>query len=241
MTNEPGFAGRPLKELLGKGNTLGRTNATLEELLTLKQVKTGEEPEVVTFELPIQYDTMTNIGSLQLLIDPEVRRAVRTWDAEPAARPEFHRVIKGTNGNCRIQWSTIFISPGKHFLMTEFAVEGHGPGYSEDEWYVVHGPMAPFEITNVCYFDIVSTTYDPTNGGALYAFLAESNATYEVELKAASGQHVRGFKGKTTNGVVDIRWDAKDEEGKYYGGGWLDTIFDITLTDSKKHQKLKGP
>ncbi|MDB6058912.1 MAG: hypothetical protein JWO95_2756 [Verrucomicrobiales bacterium] len=242
MTNEPTYAGRPLKGLLGIRNSLGRTNASLEELLTLKQVKSNQEPEVVTFELPIQYDVLTNLGSLQLLIDPEVSRAVRTWDTEPAAHPEFHRVIEGSNGLARIEWSTIFIPPGKHFLMTEFAVEGRqDTSFSRDEWYVVHGPMIPFEITNVCYFDIVSTTYDPTNGGPLYAFVAESNATYKAELKAPSGKHIRSFQGTITNGIMDIRWDAKDEDGHYYGNGWVDTFFDVVLTDSGRHQRLKGP
>jgi hypothetical protein len=242
MTNEPAYAGRPLKYLLSIRNSLGRTNASLEELLTLTQVKTSQEPEVVTFELPIQYEVATNLGSLRLLIDPEVRRAVRVWDPEPGADPEFHRIIQGSNGLARVEWSTIFIPPGKHFLMMELEIEGRpGSRYSANDWYVVHGPMVPFEITNVCYFDIVSTTYDPTNGGPLYAFLAESNATYKAELQAPSGKHIRGFEGTITNGILDIRWDAKDEEGHLYGGGWVDTFFDIVLTGSGRHQRLKGP
>jgi hypothetical protein len=241
MTNEPTYAGRPLKQLLAKGNSVGHPDPTLEELLTLQQIKTGQEPEVVTFELPIQHDVTTNLGTLLLLIDPETPRAVRTWEHKGAEQPELHRVIKGTNGNCRIEWSTIFVPPGKHFVMTELAVEGVRSRFNEDEWYVVHGPMVPFEITNVCYFDIVSATYDPTNGGPFYGFTAEPNARYQVELKSPAGKRVCGFKGETTNGVIDLRWDAKYEDGKLYGGGWVDTFWDIELTGSGRHQKLKGP
>src|SRR5439155_8365426 len=66
---EPTFRGRPLNEVLRNEKNAGINPLTLEELLTLKPVATGEEPEKVTFEAPINYDALTNLGSLNLYID----------------------------------------------------------------------------------------------------------------------------------------------------------------------------
>ena len=50
---EPSFRGRPLSEALRNENTPATNKTTVDELLTLRQVATGEEPETVMFEAPV--------------------------------------------------------------------------------------------------------------------------------------------------------------------------------------------
>ena len=59
------MGGDRLSELLS--NRPGTNQPSLFELLTLKQVVTGAEPETVAFELPIRYEALTNLGELVLM------------------------------------------------------------------------------------------------------------------------------------------------------------------------------
>ena len=70
--------------------------------LTLTQVITGDEPDVVTFELPISYNALTNIGGLNLNINGI---DVTLEDFGPA-----------TNGNCLMNWNTTYDPPGHCYL-----------------------------------------------------------------------------------------------------------------------------
>jgi hypothetical protein len=57
---EPNYRGQPLSKYLRNNESPGTNQLTLDQMLTLKEVMTGGEPQVVTFQLPISYDVVTN-------------------------------------------------------------------------------------------------------------------------------------------------------------------------------------
>jgi len=69
VTNEPNHEGHPLAEVLRNSNTTGTNQLTFAELLTLKQIITGAEPETVTFEIPATYEVLKDICTPHLYLD----------------------------------------------------------------------------------------------------------------------------------------------------------------------------
>lgn len=63
------YEGKPLAEVLRNANTAGTNHLTLGQILTLTPTITGQEPETITFKVPINYDVMTNIAELFLNVD----------------------------------------------------------------------------------------------------------------------------------------------------------------------------
>src|SRR5207244_2661106 len=86
QSQEPTYGGQPLGKLLRNPKAPGTTLFTLDELMTVRQVSTGKEPDIATFELPILYDVATNIGALHLLVDagPEPRNDVSSASSAEA-------------------------------------------------------------------------------------------------------------------------------------------------------------
>src|ERR1043166_7404122 len=58
-TSESNYQGKLLSQILRNETVLGTNQVTLNELLTLKQTITGNEPEVISFEVPLSYDALT--------------------------------------------------------------------------------------------------------------------------------------------------------------------------------------
>lgn len=227
-TREPTYQGQPLSKVLRNAKVSGNASLTLDELLTVKQITTGEEPDIATFEVPISYDVVTNIGSLHLLVD-----------ADPEADSnsdggELQECNRSTNGNCLLVWNTTYDPPGKHFVQAKLLYE------EKEESSEIKGPLVPFFSTNVCQFDPFYSQFDST-GAILYAKLPESNGIYTIELKSPAGVHVRTFTGSTSNGVIHVHWDLTADNGKTYTNDSVDSVFHVTLPDSGRSQTLKGP
>src|SRR5436305_671984 len=58
--NASSLNGKWVSDML-RNESLGKTN-TLVEMLTLHQVNSGAEPETITFEAPIKFDAVANVG-----------------------------------------------------------------------------------------------------------------------------------------------------------------------------------
>lgn len=80
--------GTPLSTLLCNTEAARTNRLTLKEMLTLRQIITGQEPEIVTFKVPIRYDALVKLGALALLVDTNnddsnegcvVRRTARSY------------------------------------------------------------------------------------------------------------------------------------------------------------------
>jgi hypothetical protein len=232
-TNDPPYQGRPLSELLRNPATPSTNHLTLAEMLTLKQTFTGAEPEIVTFELPINYDVVTNLGNLALFIDPSGVEDEYSDEGFQAAASECQRA---TNGNCFLVWNTIYEAPGKHALMAGLIL---GESRSTNDF--VNGPVAPFVVSNLCQFSLGSATFQPETGVDLRARLQESNATFRIELKPPAGAVVKTITGSTSNGILKAHWDLIDDHGRRCTNDSYDSVFHITLPDSGRSQTLKGP
>jgi hypothetical protein len=219
---EPQYRGRPMSEILQKEQR--GPKLTLDELLTLKQVVTGEEPNIATFNVPLGYDEVTNIANLHLVLDGE----------------DHGECFRSTNGHCLLAWNTTFSAWGQHALQAELSYNEPGKALSE-RWHTYRGPVVPFFSSNLCQFKEFYSTYDPAYGATLYARLPELNGTYSIEVKSPSGKHVKTFTGTTRNSIIDVHCDLIDEHGQAYTNGSFDTVFDVTLPDSGRSQTIKGP
>jgi hypothetical protein len=240
-TIEPLYLGQPLGEALRTKLTIADTNKlSLAEMLTLRPIHTGSEPETLTFELPIKYDALTNIGELKLQIDPiKDRDFYEDWDAE------MFVCSRATNGNCLLVWSTIFEAPGKHALRTALVWQAPsetsrtGPYYGKQNMTV--GPVAWFDVTNLCQFSLSSAHFYPEHGVMLRARLVESNVVYTAEIEAPSGDVLKTLEGTNSDGVLELFWDLKDERGTLCTNTEYRTVFHITLPDSGRAQTIRGP
>ena len=230
-STEPKFRGRPLSEALLNKSAAGTNRFTLDDLLTLKQVTTGEEPEKATFELPVNHDVLTNIGTPYLLVDP-----VRDDDSDEGCVAGEFECRRATNGNCLIVLSTIYESPGKHALQLGFELNER----VRDDKPIV-GPITPFVVSNLCQFSLTSAHFNPAFGATLRGKLPESNGTYSLEISSPRGERLRTLNGATSNGVIKVFWDLTDERGRKCTNNAYDTLVHITLPDSGRSQTLKGP
>jgi hypothetical protein len=233
VPNEPAIQGRPLSQVLRNEAASGTNQLTLTEMLTLKQVITGGAPEIATFELPIKYDVLTNLGSLHLWIDCN---GVRDEDSDTGYDAEELECNPATNGNCLLVWNTIYEVPGKHAIQA--GLVRNEPASSEED---ISGPVAPFVVSNLCQFSLSSASFQPATGVNLLARLPESNGTFRVELKSPDGECLRTINGNTSNGVIKAHWDLIDDHGRACTNESYDSVFHITLPDSGRSQTLKGP
>jgi hypothetical protein len=221
--------GHWVSDLLRNENLTG-TN-TLTDMLTLHQVITGAEGETITFEAPIKFDAVTNVGTLALWID--LSKSDSLEDGEGAAAQV--EISRATNGNCLLAWHTIFETPGRHALQM-------GLGLESGNWHkLVAGPIAVFEVTNLCQFSESSANFDSATGAWLFARLPEQKGDYSMEIFSLDGKRVKTITGTTRNGVIEVFWDLVGDDGKKLADQTFSTVFHIKLTDSGREQTLKGP
>jgi hypothetical protein len=205
-----GLVGR-IKRALGM-NPLDASNP-----LALRQVFTGQEREIATFEVPISWGVLTNIGGLNLNLDGI---DVTLEDCNPA-----------TNGNCLLSWNTTYDPPGPHCLEAQLTV-----GSSDPDAVILSGvgAITLFNSRNVLRFFESDALYD-TNGAYLDAQLAAQNANYIIELYDPSttpATLLTTISNSTANGMIQEDWDLTYNNGSNsFAGSAFDAVFDVTLLD----------
>jgi len=224
------FQGKALSKLLRNAESAGTNSPTLHEMLSLRPVTTGQEPDIVSFEIPIKYDALTNLGGLQLLIDSAPGR-----DVESEAG-EMQGCERATNGNCRLSWNTTYDAPGKHFLQAHLVCATD----NDSDDLEVQGPLTTYFSSNICQFDPALSSMDE-KGVTLYAKLSEPVGNYTIDLKSPDGVIVKTLTGSTSNSVIKVHWDLLCEKGQRYTNDSVDSVFHVTLPDSGRSQTLKGP
>jgi len=224
------YRGKSLSKLLRNDATAGTNIVTLNDMLTLQPLTTGKEQGIITFELPIKYDALTNLGGIQLLVDGEPSK-----DAENEAG-EIRGCERSANGNCLLKWNSTYDSPGKHFLQAQLVCSTD----SDSDDLEVQGPLIPFLSTNICQFDPEMSSLDE-KGVTLQARVAEPIGFYSIDLKSPDGILVRTLTGTTSNGLIKVYWNLINENGQRYTNDSMDSVFHITLPGSGRSQVLKGP
>jgi hypothetical protein len=142
---------------------------------------------------------------------------------------------RATNGNCLLNWNTTYEPPGLHALQARLFYRANTNGWDESQ---VIGPPAPFFSSNLCQF-FESASFFTSRGAGLYARLPESNGVYKIELASLEKEPIKTFTGATSNGVVDVEWDARDQHGQLYTNDSPQATFTITLTNSGRSQSTK--
>lgn len=225
------FGGRPAAEFLR--NAASTSNRlSLAELMTPRQVLTGNEPEDLTFEFPVNYDVITNHGFFLLLdadMDPGSMFA-------PDCGAKIQERSRAPNGDCLLVWHTIFDPPGQHALQVELTwYNANGA----ETW--CRGPAISVATSNLCQFSLDSATYDVELGATFHARLPEANGLYTIECVSTNGEHLKTITGSTTNGEFNTVWNLVDDHGHRLTGETFNSIVHITLPDSGRTQTLRGP
>ena len=223
---EPKLDGVPLTEVLSNGKPSSRL--TLDEMLTLKRIVTTNDPDIVTLELPISYDVITNEHkfhlALRLLLDAPANDA--------ATYGSFQDCEQADNGDCLLVWNTRYDPPGQHALQARLY-------YGRDS-LEIRGPVEPFFSSNLFQFEPFYGSFGP-NGATLYAKLAERNGIYTIELTSPSGAHLKTFHGTTSNGIIDVDWNLIDDQGRRFTNDSFNTSYNITLPDSGRSENQIAP
>ena len=192
---------------------------------------------MATFELPINYDVLTNIGRLKLLCDADPREDY----GNEAEVQDCERTI---NGNCRLVWDTTYDPPGKHFLQARLSIHNppaRGPRRNFDTGETtLKGPLFAFVSTNVIQFLPLGNVL--TDKGAFFQIkLAQPVGSYSLKLTSASGEPIRTITGSTTNGIAEVRWDLTDDHGKRYTNDSLNSTWTVTFPDAPKDASTNAP
>ncbi len=220
---DPTFQGKPLSEFLQSQPGPATRELTLEELLSARRIIAGGEPDMATFEVPIRYDVVKKIGELRLLVDE--------------SHDSLQECSRATNGNCLLTWNTTYDPPGQHALQAELDCTEKGGDWRTLE---VRGPVIPYYSSNVLQF-FEGTGLFTDKGATLYAKLAETHGIYTIELQSPTGEHIKTILGTTSNGVINVFWDLKDDHGNKYTNNSLKAVFNVTLPDSGRSQSTRGP
>ena len=222
--------GQPLNKLIVNKKTTGTNEISLDALFTLKQVITGDEPEIITYELPISYDVLTNMKPTDLDLSLDESPGFDNYFFEPTLRA----CRRATNGDCLLAWNTSYEHPGQHALQALLELFDFG-GHRQ---FYVKGPAIPYFSSNLCWFFLSDSMFSDS-GAFLDAELPESNGVFSIEIKTLSGEHVKTLSGSTTNGMIMVDWDLIDEKGHKYTGDSFESCFTIKLPDSGRSQTLR--
>jgi hypothetical protein len=220
------YKGQPLSTLLQ--NSSGANRLSLDALFTLKRVTTGKEPEMITFQLPIAYDRLTNMpdASLRLIMDSPP-------DDSFEGDPEAQYSERATNGETLLVWDSVFQRPGLRAIQALLMLPA-----DVDHTLDVKGPVLPFSSTNLFWFDLYAGPFNET-GANLYADLVERSATYRIEIKRdATKPPIKTFTGSTTNGIISLEWNLLDDHGNAFTNNSFQSSFTVTLTGSGRTQTL---
>ena len=219
--SEPRYQDLPISQWIQTKTSLDTNRLSLANLLTLRQVSSGDEPDIVNFEVPINYDLFQsnecNLGLGSLNKDGDYVECC-LYDCERA-----------TDGNCLLSWNTTYDSPGKHHLRARLICEER---MLNDASITVIGPMLPFNSTNVLQFFESSSMFD-SNSVPLVAKLIEQVATFKIEITTAEGKHLKTIAGSTTNGWINLEWNLIGDDGKNFKGDTMNTKFTVTYPDSQ--------
>jgi len=215
--------------LVGRVKTaLGINPLDSNNPLVTKQIITGDEPDIVTFEVPINYNLLTNIGGLNLNINGI---DATLEECDPA-----------TNGSCLMVWNTTYDPPGQNILQAQLMLNGPGP---DTAILSAVGQIVPFNSTNVLQFFESGSMFND-NGAYLDAQLpaqyAGQNVTYAIDLYDTSttpSTLIDTIAGSTSSGMIQENWGLTNAVGATFSGDSVDAVFNVTFPDLTSGKNTK--
>jgi hypothetical protein len=233
---DPKIEGVALSQIL-RNKALKGPLLRLDQMLTLRQLTTGKEPDTATFELPMSYDALTNIGTLRLLCD------AGPGEQSPADSAQVQDCERATNGNCLLIWDTTYDPPGQHFLQAELSIDRpqrHSRRNRDVDEIPVKGPLFSFVSTNVIQFFPMGNVYSD-KGAFFHVRLAQTSGSYSVRIMDPSGAPIHTVTGTTTNGIVEVHWDLIDDGGKRYTNESFNASWTVTFPDPPEPARANKP
>jgi hypothetical protein len=194
--------------------------------LTVKQVITGEEPDIATFEVPVNYDALTNVGSLSLILN-----------GIDVTLEDFSRA---TNGNTLLNWNTTYEPPGQHYIQAQFNSSRLGDDAAIPTGF---GVFTAFNSSNVLQFFESGSMFDDS-GAYLDAQLPCPDAIYTIQLfdpATTPPTLIRTITNAISNGMIQEDWDLTYEDGvTVFTGDTVKAVFNVTLLDPAQgtHTKM---
>jgi hypothetical protein len=225
------YQGRRLSDAIRNGNFADTNHISLAALLTPRLIITGKEPEELTFEIPVNYDMVTNHGRLTLLADADPD----DMESDDSGA-KVQECARATNNDCLLTWHTIFDPPGAHAIQVVLGWVSEKGGI-----FIGKGEAIPITTSNLCQFSFDSSTYDVDLGARFHARLPETNGIYSIECVTTNGEHLKTLTGSTSNGEFNVVWNLVDDHGHRLTGETFNSIVHITLPDSGRTQTLCGP
>ncbi len=228
---DPTFKGQSAGNLIRNAEVLGTNQLPLDALLTPKQIITGKEPEDITFELPISYDSFLTNNIVFPIVDADPEEEL-PFDCGG----KIYDRARATNGDCLLVWHAIYDPPGPHAVQAYLALEDKREG-------TLYGIGPPIAVTtsNLCQFSLDCANYDPDVGARFRARLPEKNGRCTIECVTTNGEHLKTLTGSTSNGEFNVVWNLVDDHGQRLHGETFNSIVHITLPDSGRTQTLRGP
>ncbi|HVM49678.1 MAG TPA: hypothetical protein VMU04_16745 [Candidatus Acidoferrum sp.] len=159
--------------------------------LVLIPVVTGQEPFVLTYEVPVRTDLGSNRCELSL------------WDNGQCA--DTSEIERRTNGTYLVTWDTLFAAFGQHALQLRLGV----PYQSLTN---VFGPKRMEDVTNLVQFDPASTSF----GSRIFieGKLQCRSANYKIDFFDMRARLLRTIWGHTDKGIIKQGWDLQDADGQ---------------------------
>ena len=203
-----GMVGR-IKDALG----LDPTNTA--NPLILIQVITGDEPDTVTFKLPINYVTLTNIGLIHLKLN--------------GVTAEFDTVSAAPDGNTLLSWAAIYDVPAQYLVQAQMQINITG---NELTTLTCAGVPMPFINDNNLQFFFSDSFFDD-KGAYLDAQLPEQSASYTIQLYDPSTTpetFIKGITNSTSSGMIQEDWNLTYDDGvTTFSGSSVDAVYDVKL------------
>ena len=192
--------------------------------LTLTEITTGNEPNVVTFEVPINYNLLSAAGGLTLNINGI---DVTLKDVSPAP-----------DGNALLNWNSTYDAPGQLFLQAQFGLSGQAP---DNAIISACGLLYPFLSTNMVQFFEAGSMFTDV-GAFLDASLFTNNADYIIDLYDPSNTPatwISSIIGSTDSGMILEDWGVTNADGTPFTGTSVEAVFNIlpagTLSSANGH------
>jgi hypothetical protein len=186
--------------------------------LTLTQVGWDEEWGIATFELPVSYSVLTNIGSVNLFLD--------------GVCATLQDVSQATDGNTLITWNSAFNSSRAHLLQARLAVNLSA---GDTAILTALGNALPYSSDNPVRFYESDAVYDDSGAYLDATITSSTNTYYTIQIfdpSTSPASFIKGITNSTSNGMIQEDWNLTYDDGvTTFTNDTFDAVFTVSDTD----------